>query len=169
MVIPLPEDIQAIRQEAIERFGTQEWERCVLTNLVHGHVGIYSILGVKMGLYAAELLGADDHSVSILSFAGSVPPMSCLNDGLQISTGSTLGRGLISISDEADNGPRAQFTSKGKTIRLGLRREYAQKIGEDITREREKYGNSPAYWLSVREAALAYWKGWDRKAIFELL
>ncbi len=169
MVIPLPEDILAIRQQTIERFGTIEWEKSVLTNLVHGHLGIYSILGVKMGLYAAELLEADDHSVSVLSFAGNVPPMSCLNDGLQISIGSTLGRGLIDISPEADNRPEAQFTFKDRTVRLALKPEYASQIREDITKAAALYGHSPAYWQAVREAALRYWSAWDRHAIFERL
>ena len=170
MVIPLPDDILSIRQETIDRFGLPEWEKCVLTNLVHGHLGIYSILGVKMGLLAMELLGADAHhpAVSVLSFAGNVPPMSCLNDGLQIGTGSTLGRGLISISPSTPSRPEAQFTFAGKTILLRLKPAFARQIEEDIRQAGERFGQTPAYWQAVREAALRYWSTWDRRQIFEI-
>lgn len=168
MVIPLPDDILAIRQETIDRFGEQEWDKSVLTNLIHGHLGIYSIIGVKMGLYAMELLGAEsDHpSVSVISFAGNVPPMSCLNDGLQISTGSTLGRGLISVAPGTETRPEAQFTCAEKTILLSLKPEFALQIEQDITLARERFGQSTAYWQSVRESALRYWSTWDRHDLF---
>ena len=166
MVIPLPEDVQAIRQETVGRFGALEWERSVLTNQVHGHLGIYSLIGVKMGLLATELLRADAHHPSVLvhSFAGSVPPLSCLNDGLQISTGSTLGRGLITVED--GNRPEALFTLGEKTVRLCLKPEFDGRIQADIASAAERFGQTPAYWQAVREAALRYWSGWDRHEIF---
>ena len=167
MVIPLQEDILSIRQDTIDRFGVTEWEKCVLTNLIHGHLGIYSLLGVKMGLRALELLGAEGPVVSVRSFAGSVPPVSCLNDGLQISTGSTLGRGLISLASDTPARPEAEFSFGGKTIRLGLKAAYAQQIEADIQAAKARFGQTPAYWQAVREAAIRYWNTWDRGLIFD--
>ena len=37
-------------------------------------------------------------NLKVLSFAGTRPPISCFNDGLQISTGATLGHGSIKIA-----------------------------------------------------------------------
>lgn len=169
MVIELQEDILSIRQDTIARFGAPEWEKCVLTNLIHGHLGIYSLIGVKMGLHALELLGAKGPVVSVRSFAGDVPPVSCLNDGLQISTGSTLGRGLITLAQDASARPEAAFSFAGKTIRLGLKAAYAQQIAADIQSAKERFGQTPAYWQAVRETAIRYWNTWDRSQIFDLL
>ena len=169
MVTSLPEDILSIHRDTVERFGELEWDKSVLTNLVHGHLGIYSIIGVKMGLLAMELLEAPSHpSVSIVSFAGNVPPMSCMNDGLQVSTGSTLGRGLISVSTNSPATPEAQFIFAGKSIRIGLKPAYLQKIQQDINMARERFGQAPEYWQAVRETALRYWSGWDRHQIFDI-
>ena len=170
MVIRLQDDILAIREDTVGRFGPEEWDKSVLTNLVHGHLGIYSIIGVKMGLMAMETLGASaEHPcVSVLSFAGVVPPISCLNDGLQISTGSTLGRGLITVAPDSSVRPEAQFSYHGRTIRLSLKPEYSRQIEQDLKLARERFGDTPAYWQSVREAALRYWSIWDRHNIFVL-
>lgn len=161
--------VEEIRSRTIEKFGAQEWEKAVLTHQVHGHLGIYSLLGVKMGCLAVELLGADaSHpSISVLSFAGNVPPLSCMNDGLQVSTGSTLGRGLIKVSTEIPARAAAQFSREGKTILLSLKPEFAQLIEDDIRRAAEQFGSSPAYWEAIREAAIGYWSTWDRHEIFE--
>ena len=166
MVGALPDDIQAIRQDTLNRFGTLEWDKCVLTNLVHGHLGIYSILGVKMGLRALELLEArpEHPGVRVHSFAGNVPPVSCMNDGLQIGTGSTLGRGLITV--EPCERPEAQFSYAGKVLRLSLKPEFARQIEAGVAGARERYGEEPAYWQAVREMALEYWSTWDRQLIF---
>ena len=91
---------------ALLRFGAQEWRLVRLVHRVHGHIGIYTTIGVKMGLHARELLGAP---LSVLSFAGNVPPVSCMNDGLQIGAGATLGHGQITVSDDPDARAEAEF------------------------------------------------------------
>ncbi|MCK7460838.1 MAG: formylmethanofuran dehydrogenase subunit E family protein [Sphingobacterium sp.] len=88
----------------------------VLTSELHGHLGIYAIIGAKMGLYAREILGAGHDELVINSLAGSKPPVSCMNDGLQVSTGATLGHGLISVKQTDKPTPSAAFTYKGKTL-----------------------------------------------------
>jgi len=162
--------VEEIRSRTIEKFGAQEWEKAVLTHQVHGHLGIYSLLGVKMGCLAVELLGADaSHpSISVLSFAGNVPPLSCMNDGLQVSTGSTLGRGLITVSPEAPSRSAAQFSCGGKTIRLSLKAACEQRIQDDIRKAKEQFATTPAYWEAVRKAAIGYWSTWDRHEIFDI-
>ena len=160
------DDVQSIAEATIRRFGAREWKLVLLTNEIHGHLGIYSTLGAKMGLCAEELLGDSEGSLSVLSYAGFRPPVSCLNDGLQISTGATLGHGLIRVSDEKAR-PEAAFTKDGKTILLRLKKEYRERIEEDIREGVSRFGHSPEYWDHVRSLALRYWSEWDRSAIFE--
>ena len=158
----------AIGPSTIEKFGAPEWEKAVLTNQVHGHLGIYSLIGVKMGLFALDYFKADAHALRIRSYAGSIPPLSCLNDGLQISTGATLGRGLITVDTETRRIPQAEFTCNGKTILVRLKEEFARQIELDIQKARESFGDSPAYWEEIRRTALRYWSTWDRHEIFEI-
>lgn len=167
-MVGLEADVAAIGPSTIERFGTPEWEKAVLTNSVHGHLGIYSLIGVKMGLFAMDYFKADAHALRIRTFAGAVPPLSCLNDGLQISTGATLGRGLITVDTETRRLPQAEFTCGGKTILVRLKEEFAHKIEQDIQKARESFGDSPAYWEEIRRTALRYWSTWDRHEIFEI-
>ena len=152
------------------RYGRREWRMVVMTREIHGHMGIYSTIGVKMGLAAREIFekeGIKDH-ISVLSYAGTVPPVSCLGDGLQISTGATIGHGLISISDEAEKRVEAIFTSGGKTLTLKLKPEFEARIKADIEEGVAKYGHKPEYWEYVRKLALKYWAEWDRKQLFLL-
>lgn len=93
--------IEAMAERTIARWGKEEWRAVILTNEIHGHIGIYSTIGAKMGIYALELLSRlcnKAEGLKVLSFAGSRPPVSCFNDGLQISTGATLGHGSIKIA-----------------------------------------------------------------------
>lgn len=136
-----------------------------LTNEIHGHIGIYSIIGTKMGLYARELLG---ERPSVLSFAGKTPPLSCLNDGIQIGSGATLGRGLIEVSAEGEPCAKARFTSGRRTITLELKEEYSRQIEADIEKAVSDFGHTPAYWEQIQSLAEDYGKEWDRKQIFRL-
>ncbi len=68
-------------------------ERAVL---LHGHVGPFLVVGIRMGLLALELLEHPGYfGLSAESEAGSTPPVSCLNDGVQIGSGCTTGKGNL--------------------------------------------------------------------------
>lgn len=154
----------------MERFGPREWRLVVLTHEIHGHLGIYSTLGVKMGLRARELFESEglDGDIAVLSHAGSVPPVSCLNDGLQVSTGATVGHGLIAVSEDPEKRVEARFSCGGRDLTLRLRPEFESQIREDIRAGVERFGHSPAYWQYVRSLALRYWAEWDRTQIFSV-
>ena len=161
------DDVAQILSPTVERFGAQEWQTIVQTNELHGHLGIYSTIGAKMGLYAREIIPA--HHLHITSYAGEKPPLSCLNDGLQVSTRSTLGHGLIHAVSSAPR-PEARFEADGHKITLRLKPLYAQRIEGDIAHGVERWGTtSPHYWEYVRELALRYWLELDRREIFEVV
>lgn len=169
--IPLSQyadDVQRIVGTCIERFGEREWKLVVMTNEIHGHLGIYSTIGAKMGLFAREWFEAQGlgGEISVLSYAGCVPPVSCLNDGLQMATGATLGHGLIGLSEEAEKRVEAVFTCGDTSLRLRLKPSFEAQIKADIAAGVRQFGHSPAYWQYVRELALRYWSSWDRKDIF---
>ena len=163
------DDVKAIMKKTIYNFGQDEWTAGVLGNELHRHLGIYAIIGVKMGIRAREYFGAGVDEMLVLSYAGLTPPFSCMNDGLQVSTGATLGHGLIRINPGDEHSPEAEFTYMGQTISIRLKDEYRKKIESEVRELNTIYGlNNNIYWALVRKSALYYWENWDRNLIFDI-
>jgi len=162
------EDMQFMVGKTIEAHGRSEWRSAVLTNELHGHLGIYTLIGVKMGVKAREYLEAKFGRIHIESSAGIVPPVSCINDGLQVSTGATFGHGLISSPPTENALPEAVFRYNGKIIRMKLKPSVLSEIQQEITGAVKKYGHSGEYWKYVRKLAIRYWYELDRNEIFEI-
>lgn len=162
------DDVGEIMKEVIEKYGAEEWRACVITNELHGHLGIYAIIGAKMGIRAREYFDVGLDDIEITSFAGMTPPVSCMNDGLQVSTGGTLGHGLIIVKDEYPAKPQATFSFRGQSVTFSLRRPIADMIRNDIKRAIDEHGNlTPDYWEAVRKLAIVYWNEFDRHSIFQ--
>ncbi len=162
-------DVVPIIADAIERHGPSEWRAAVLTNELHGHLGIYATIGVKMGIRAREYfnIGVDD--ITVTTYAGSRPPVSCMNDGLQVGTGASVGHGLITVAECETPRPEALFRFKNKSVRIALKPEYARRIRDDVKKGTELYGDlTEPYWQYVRSLALKYWAEFDRHEIFDI-
>lgn len=160
-------DVAPHVKKIIEKHGLEEWKACVLTNELHRHLGTYSLIGAKMGIRAREILDAPLDSVRVISYAGSNPPLSCMNDGLQVSTGASLGRGTISIAD-GQKRPAACFIYKDKKIVLTLKESVVRQIKNDIAAAVKKYGGvTPEYFAHIRGLSIRYWYTLDRKEIFQ--
>jgi len=156
-----------IMTEIIERFGPVEWKAICMTNEIHGHTGIYSIVGAKMGIRAIEYFHVGVNNLNVITFAGYTPPLSCFNDGLQISSGATIGQGLITVSDSISSTPSAIFEFNKQKVRISLKQEFAEKIQEEIVYGVSNYGLlSDTYWLYIEKLAIDYWAGFDRQEIF---
>lgn len=162
------EDLKPLVPRIIAMHGTEEWKATVLTNELHRHLGIYSILGAKMGILAREILDASLDELAVESRAGLRPPLSCVNDGLQVSTGASLGRGTISVPDTATPRVEAIFKKGEKTLRLRLKDEVIDSIHRDIKRAVQVHGElGPAYFQEVRRLSFSYWVEMKRDEIFE--
>jgi pyrimidine-specific ribonucleoside hydrolase len=162
-------DIRPLVDSAISRYGMDEWKANVMTDEFHGHLGVFSIVGAKMGIRAREIFGVGPDMLTVVSFAGLKPPYSCLNDGIQVSTGATLGMGLIKVQVDSITKPSAIFTNKGRSVRITLKKEYLDKVESDINEGILKFGlMDDGYWKLIRHNALIYWLEWDRKKIFDV-
>ena len=156
-------DVAAICERTIARYGSDEWRKVTLTNALHGHLGIYSTLGAKM-----EEMARDE--MEIISLAGSRPPMSCMNDGLQVATGSTLGHGLITATLSHNPRPMALFHTSERSFLLALKSTHLRRIQHDIAECILRNGpDSEGYWADVRSLAIGYWEQMDRHEIFDLV
>lgn len=161
-------DVKAISDSIISKHGLKEWKIVVLTNEFHEHLGIYSVIGAKMGLRAREFFNVGIDELLVTSKAGNKTPLSCLNDGLQASTGATLGHGTISVVSD-DPFPSAAFTFKKTIVELSLKESYRQQVIRDVRMGVQDYGlDSEAYWQYIRQLALRYWLDLDRRDIFDI-
>ncbi len=162
-------DIRQIIDSAIMRYGIDEWKACVMTDEFHGHLGVFSIVGAKMGMYAREYFGIGTDLLDIKTYAGSVEPYSCMNDGLQVSTGATLGQGSIYLINDTVAKPQAIFTYQNQSILIKLKSEYLQELQAVIDKGIKNYGLlNEGYWTLIRQTSIKYWLEWDRNQIFEL-
>jgi len=110
----------------------------------HSHLGPYLVVGLKMGEALTKELGDTPFSFSIVSYTGSEPPISCIIDGLQLSTPCTVGNGGILIRPEG----RAKVEGRmdKRRILLSLREKITWEIKTNCIPENEE------------ELALRIWK-----------
>lgn len=163
------DDIQPMVNDIINRYGHDEWFSGVIASEMHRHLGVFEIIGVKMGIRAREYFNTGVDEFNIISYAGSSPPLSCMNDGLQVSTGATPGHGLLKVSDDPDLRPEIDINYMNRKIRVTLKPEIARKISTELKDINYIYGlDSDIYWELVRKNTLKYWRDLDRHEIFEI-
>ena len=162
-------DIQPIAESALLKYGREEWVSCVMANELHRHLGVYAIIGSKMGIRAKEYFGAGIDELKIMSYAGANPPLSCMNDGLQVSTGATLGHGLISVAADSLKLLKADFVYMNREITISIKEAYRKEIVSEVREFRLLYGlDSDIYWELVRKLAIKCWSTLDRHNIFDI-
>ena len=92
----------------------------------HGHLGPYLVLGLKAGLFANQVLGKEPMKTNAIIETRTKPPQSCFVDGVQFSTGCTLGKGNISLIE--GEGLIVTFKKDNKMLTLNLRKEIIEEI-----------------------------------------
>lgn len=103
--------------------------------LLHGHLGPFLVAGIRMGLLALDLLESPGYfGLRAESEAGSRTPISCLNDGIQIGSGCTAGKGNLVIRDGGR--PRVRFVAGDRTATIELREEIVRSFSDADPHER---------------------------------
>ncbi len=152
----------------INTHGHEEWKAAILTNEMHRHLGIYSLMGVKMGILARELLQTSMDDIRVEAYTGNIPPVSCMADGLQVATGASLGRGTITVMDDPQPRPEAIFVYDQIRLKLSLKDFYREKIESSIITISHKYPtDSSPYFDQIRKISIKYWLEFSRSDIFE--
>lgn len=160
-------DFGSCSDAILRRYGGHEFRAGVLANELHGHLGVYTIIGVKMGMMARDYFFCGHDEMEVVSYTGSTPPVSCLNDGIQVSTGATLGHGLITVNERVAEGVSVEFYHTDRGIRISLKNEVAELVEDNFKKIITKNGLfSEEYWDQVRQLAIQYWLEFDRKDIF---
>lgn len=100
----------------------------------HGHLGPYVLLGYRMGLISNEKIGKDPFCKNAVVFSGTKPPLSCIVDGIQLSSGCTLGKGNIKLVDNKE--AMAEFSNNSdKKFIIKLRDNIRSEIDKTVTEE----------------------------------
>jgi formylmethanofuran dehydrogenase subunit E len=124
----------------------------------HGHLGPYVVVGYRMGELALRLLGAKKYfQLQIASKAGTTPPVSCMNDGLQLATGCTYGKGNIKAADEG--AAEAVFIDGDRSLKVALLPSMQAKMGEWLRQDGERTAAVRVYGLKDDE--LFQWEFMD--------
>jgi formylmethanofuran dehydrogenase subunit E len=100
----------------------------------HGHLGPFLVLGIRMGLLALRVLRSPGYEgIEALVKTGNTPSLSCLLDGIQISTGCTMGKGNIATVPLGR--AEADFSTDEKKVTIKVEDE----IIDEIKSWRESY------------------------------
>jgi len=117
----------------------REWSSDLLERAIefHGHGGPFMVIGLRMGLLALKHLDAggwfDLRCVVSLRWG---PPDSCVIDGIQSSTGCTMGKHNIEIDER--EGISASFYNSDENFRITLKKESLEKIRDTLVKELEE-------------------------------
>jgi formylmethanofuran dehydrogenase subunit E len=85
----------------------------------HGHNGPFLVLGLKAGDLSNRLLGREPFGTRVEIHSNPKPPQSCMVDGIQFSTGCTMGKGNISLHP-GNGSVRAIFVNSKGALELKL-------------------------------------------------
>jgi len=116
----------------------REWSSDLLERAIefHGHGGPFMVIGLRMGLLALKHLDAggwfDLRCIVTLRWR---PPDSCVIDGIQSSTGCTMGKYNIEIEER--DGISAYFERDDGNLRITLKKDVEKKIRNTLAKEHE--------------------------------
>ncbi len=63
----------------------------------HGHLGPYLVLGLRAGLLGTKYLGKSYFELKAMVVTDAYPPRSCFIDGVQFTSGCTIGKGNLEV------------------------------------------------------------------------
>lgn len=118
----------------------------------HGHLGPYVVAGLRLGRYALRRLQADPHfGIEAEVYCPDAPPPSCALDGIQFSSGCTLGK--RNLRHHVAEGVTAVFRkrSTGETLTVRLRPEAIAQAVEVMKRADDVAGAAFVEGLSDEE------------------
>ncbi|MFX1465016.1 MAG: formylmethanofuran dehydrogenase subunit E family protein [Promethearchaeota archaeon] len=99
----------------------------------HGHPGVFLAIGIRMGLLALKYLNSKGHfEIEAFIQTRERPPYRCLLDGIQFSTGCTIGKGNLSVTYSDGDIFGVFKTQSGKKIEIKVVPEFLEHIKKQI-------------------------------------
>lgn len=100
----------------------------------HGHLGVYVTVGLRMGAIGKRHFGQYKGLRAIVR-SDVRPPMLCVVDGVQFSSGCTMGKGNITV--EPGQEPEVTFEKEGRKLRIALKAGWHERIDREMSKEKE--------------------------------
>ena len=105
---------------------------------LHGHLGPFLVIGVRMGELAKRHLKVDDKSSRRLEVSIITPlctPFSCVIDGIQVSTSCTVGNQKLKIKNSTKQiTAHFRLQDSKKTIRISVNPKMAETLISDMSK-----------------------------------
>lgn len=98
---------------------------------LHGHLGPFLVLGVRMGMIAKKALNAADEQQTSLKASVKVPlfpPFSCLLDGIQTATTCTVGNQRLTIENSEEICVSVARQNAAGTVKIALKPKMAEEL-----------------------------------------
>lgn len=111
----------------------------------HGHLGPFLVLGLKMGFLAQTILKSDPFTMKAEVHTRKTPPFSCVIDGIQFSSGCTLGKGNISVVE--DDIIFGVFSKNSTVIQIHIKQEILESLLKVPRDDLESYARA----LSIKK------------------
>jgi len=105
---------------------------------LHGHLGPFLVIGVRMGLIAKKALSVSDNQCTFLKANVKVPlfpPFSCLLDGIQASTSCTVGNQRLTIEDSEEICVNFAKQNAGRTVKITLKPKVAEELKKKLAKD----------------------------------
>jgi formylmethanofuran dehydrogenase subunit E len=100
---------------------------------LHGHLGPFLVIGVRMGRIARRILGAgEDDKLRAYARIPVFTPFSCILDGIQVTTGCTVGNQRLSVKKSKDILVRFEI-EQGRAISVCVNRDAVEKLMDKIS------------------------------------
>jgi len=104
---------------------------------LHGHLGPFIVLGVRMGMIAKKALNVTSDQCTSLRASVKVPlfpPFSCLLDGIQASTSCTVGNQRLTIENSEEICVNFAKQNAGRTVKITLKPKMAEELKKKLTK-----------------------------------
>ena len=99
----------------------------------HGHLGPWLVLGLLIGEYGLKKINAKKYFGIDVKVSGlRKKPRSCLIDGLQLSTGATLGKGNIHLNGAKKINITFVNRENHKTVSIGIKNEFLRNLNREM-------------------------------------
>jgi formylmethanofuran dehydrogenase subunit E len=105
---------------------------------LHGHLGPFLVIGVRMGDLAKRYLEVDDKGSRRLELSIKTPlstPFSCVIDGIQTSTSCTVGNRKLKIENSTKEiTAHFKLQNSKKTIRISVNPKIAETLISEMSK-----------------------------------
>jgi len=113
----------------------------------HGHLGPNVIFGYRMGKLVKSVRPKD---VVANVYCGTEVPLSCLIDGIQLSSGCTMGKNNIKVVGNGEL--KAEFVYKdGRVLTVSVKKDVERMLNDGITHDNEDERSIAAFNMSDEE------------------